>query len=100
MRRPINWVVFCLSLLFLFANLPFSGRRTLQPAAEPFAAEPTVATSLIAAGTVPEFGYIRADGTFVPLIRQAASQPVAEAGVEIFDWTSPRPAPSKMPASF
>ena len=91
MRRPINWVVFCLSLLFLFANLPLSGRKTIQPAAEP---------SLVVAGTVPEFGYIRTDGTFVPLIRQAASQPVAEAGTEVFEWTSPRLAPSKVPASF
>ena len=31
MRRPINWFVFCIALLFLLVNLSAPGRRAHQP---------------------------------------------------------------------
>jgi hypothetical protein len=69
MRRPINWVVFCLSLLFLYANLSF-GRRPAPPVgqvAELTTAQIGFSHAVIAEPAPPQFGYVRDDGSFLPL---------------------------------
>jgi hypothetical protein len=99
MRRPLNWVVVCLSLLFLLANLSFGRKHdvtgqiaALAPAQSPYA------ESFPDFGNEPQFGYVRADGSFLPLAQQ--SEPVvAEVGSAVYVWSSPVSA-SKVPASF
>jgi hypothetical protein len=78
MRRPINWVVVCLSLLFLVANLS-SGRRP-APDVVQLSAAPTVAPLdfsrvIVAEPDVPQFGYIRDDGSFLPLVDETSWSP-------------------------
>ena len=73
MRRPINWFVFCLSLAFLVANLSFDRRQA--PAvvrAQSSTPTPTRVNLELAQVTTPSpdavrFGYVLADGSFVPL---------------------------------
>jgi len=75
MRRPINWFVFCLSLAFLFANVSL-GRRPVQPVGHttiPVTAELDFSHVILGEPAPPQFGYVRADGSFMPLARQPAS---------------------------
>jgi hypothetical protein len=96
MRRPINWFVFCLSLAFLFANLSF-GNRPEHFVSHTSPSQATVNFSHVTVGepAAPQFGYVRADGSFLPLARQQDSE------VEILemDWSAPSAA-SKIPARF
>ena len=70
MRRPINWVVFCLSLLMLIVNLTF-GPKAASPVVQ--AVVPRVTERLdfshvvVGEPPTPQFGYVRADGSFQPL---------------------------------
>jgi len=88
MRRPINWVVICMSLLFLLVNLSAPGRRASQPGgAAPMAMiEPRTAT--------PEFGYVRADGSFLPLASEAFMESSVDTGAEPLVWSTPWLAPA------
>ena len=91
MRRPINWFVFCLSLAFLYANLSFGTRPAAflsQPA--PISAELDFSHVALVEPEPPQFGYVRTDGSFVPLARQSTAQS---------DGTAPSVA-SKVPARF
>jgi hypothetical protein len=88
MRRPINWVVFCMSLLFLLVNLSASGRRVHQP-------EIPVPLALFEAQTAaPEFGYVRADGTFLPLARDAFLESSVDTDAAALAWSTPWLAPA------
>jgi len=99
MRRPINWFVFCLSLAFLFANLSFGNK----PAA--FVSQPTPVPAQIRFSHVtvgdaapPQFGYVRTDGSFLPLAQQPVLQSDADALIEEMEWLAP--AAPKNPARF
>jgi hypothetical protein len=99
MRRPLNWVVVCLSLLFLLANLSRDRHRSLDGIAAPAATQSVFADNFPIAGKEPEFGYVRADGSFLPLAKQDDEPAVAEVGGAVYVWSSPVTA-SKVPASF
>jgi hypothetical protein len=74
MRRPLNWVVVCVSLLVLVANLQLPDRNSRLPdrrVVAPAFAETLLPVSLSAPDSTPEFGYVRADGSFVPLAQQS-----------------------------
>ena len=99
MRRPINWFVFCLSLGFLFANLSF-GRKPLTTTGE---ATPVPEQFEFSYATVGEpgptqFGYVRADGSFLPLAQQATQRDV-DAVITEADRSAASGA-SKLPARF
>ena len=82
MRRPINWFVFCLSLAFLFANVTL-GRKPI-PAMGQFAipqAVPAFSKVFVGERAVPQFGYVRDDGSFEPLPEQPARQTDADEEV-------------------
>jgi len=102
MRRPINWVVFGLSLLFLFANMPLSGRKSREPMIGPItlpaAAEVPLSASLIVERAPPEFGYVRDDGSFVPLVQHALDKPGVDAGAALLEWSSPVASPKAVSA--
>jgi hypothetical protein len=88
MRRPINWVVVCLSLLFLVANLSAGSRLTppmVQLTAAPAVAQFDFSRVVVAEPAVPQFGYIRDDGSFLPLHDDPAKSPrlAGDAGVLI-----------------
>ncbi len=88
MRRPINWVVFCMSLLFLLVNLSAPGRRAHQP-------EIPVPMALIEARTAtPEFGYVRTDGSFLPLSRESFVESSVDAEAAPLVWSTPVLAPA------
>ena len=73
MRRPINWFVFCLSLAFLFANVSF-GRKPTLPVAQgpaPMTAQMDFSHVVVEDPAPPQFGYVRDDGSFMPLAQQA-----------------------------
>ena len=91
MRRPINWFVFCLSLATLYANLSFGHKPdwTVSPVA-PVTAELDFSHVKLAESAPPQFGYVRTDGSFLPL----AQQPVLPS-----DPSAPSAA-SKVPARF
>jgi hypothetical protein len=84
MRRPVNWVVFCfsVSLAFLFALASLPGRE-VQPAIGlidlPAVAEAIPSVALAGARPTPEFGYVRADGSFVPLAQQSGPTTLTSA---------------------
>ena len=76
MRRPINWVVVCLSLLFLAVSLTSGGRAA--PPVESFMDTPAVARfdfarAVAAEPDPPQFGYIDVDGSFLPLTSASPS---------------------------
>jgi hypothetical protein len=97
MRRPLNWVVVCLSLLFLIANLSFDRNRGVAGLA-PRLAESSP-EDLPSASSEPQFGYVRADGSFLPLAQEPQESVVADVGPAVYVWSSPISA-SKVPASF
>jgi hypothetical protein len=100
MRRPLNWVVVCLSLLFLLANLSFNRNRSVTGQTAAMAlAETEHLDNLFIARNDPQFGYVRADGSFLPLTKQEVEPAVAEVGAAVYVWSSPISA-SKVPASF
>jgi hypothetical protein len=82
MRRPVHWVVFCFSLAFLFALASLPGRQ-VQPEIGlielPAMAEAIPTVGLAAARPTPEFGYVRADGSFVPLAQQSGQAALTSA---------------------
>ena len=82
MRRPVNWVVFCFSVAFLFALASLPGRQA-PPAIGlielPAMAEAIPAVGLAGARPTPEFGYVRADGSFVPLVQQSGPTSLTSA---------------------
>ena len=99
MRRPINWFVFCLSLAFLFANLSFGNKPAAfvsQPA--PVTAQLDFSHIALAESAPPQFGYVRADGSFQPLAQQPGQKDSDDLIVEL-DWSAPSAA-SKVPARF
>ena len=101
MRRPINWFVFCLSLAFLFANVSL-GRKpapSVGQASIPVTAELDFSHVVFGEATPTQFGYVRADGSFLPLAKQFDSPAEAEVGATVYDWSSAISA-SKDSASF
>jgi len=90
MRRPLNWVVVCLSLLFLIANLSVERKRTVVgQTARPALAQNQYVDNLSAAMSELQFGYVRADGSFLPLVQQADAPAVADVGSTVLVWSSP-----------
>lgn len=80
MRRPLNWFVFCLSLAILLANLSF-GRKPAQPVAQVAAlttADLDFPHVIVGEPTPPQFGYVRDDGSFLPLAQPSDAQPAAD----------------------
>jgi hypothetical protein len=80
MRRPVNWFVLCLSLAFLFANVSL-GRKPAPPvgqAAIPVTVELDFSHVMLGESTSPQFGYVHADGSFVPLAQQPAMQAASD----------------------
>jgi hypothetical protein len=80
MRRPLNWIVVFISLSFLLANMWFSGRnsqpelgRMERPSVKAAMGEPIPSVRVASKKPAPEFGYIRADGSFVPLTSASPS---------------------------
>ena len=69
MRRPLNWVVVCISLLLLVANRSGSERKAQARISETdhLAAVEAQLLTLSAGSVAVEFGYVRTDGSFVPL---------------------------------
>jgi hypothetical protein len=100
MRRPINWFVFCLSLAMLFANLSF-GRKPapLVGQATPPAAQFDFAHVTVSEPAAPLFGYVRADGSFLPLAQQPAPDADFDAELPELNWSAPSVA-SKVPSRF
>jgi hypothetical protein len=92
MRRPINWVVFCLSLLFLYANLSF-GRRPAPPVVQSAATlttvQPDFSHVVIAERTAPQFGYLRDDGSFLPLPDESLQSPRLAGDTGVLTSASP-----------
>jgi hypothetical protein len=75
MHRPINWVVVCISLVFL---LTFAGREpesVVRTVHIPVLAETLPSVGLAGTTSVPEFGYVRADGSFLPLAQKSNLKP-------------------------
>jgi hypothetical protein len=104
MRRPLNWLVVCLSLLFLLANLSFDRNRGMNgQSATPVLAGSVYADDLSSIGTLignePQFGYVRTDGSFLPLAKQDVEPGAAEVGSAVYVWSSPASA-SSVPESF
>ena len=99
MRRPINWFVFCLSLAFLFANLSF-GHKPAAFVSQPTPSSTPIRFSHVTLGDAapPQFGYVRADGSFLPLAQQPVRQSDADAAIVEMDWLAP--AAPKSPARF
>jgi hypothetical protein len=90
MRRPINWFVFCLSLAFLFANLSFGNKpAAFVSQATPSSAQIGFSHVTVGDADPPQFGYVRADGTFLPLAQQPVLQPDPDAVIEELDWLAP-----------
>ena len=80
MRRPLNWFVFCLSLAILLANLSF-GRKPALPVVQVAALTPAdldFSHVVIGEPTPPQFGYVRDDGSFMPLAQQPDKEPAAD----------------------
>jgi len=99
MRRPINWFVFCLSLAFLFANLSFGNKpAAFVSQATPASAQIRFSHVTLGDAAPPQFGYVRADGSFLPLAQQPVLQSDADALLEEMDWLDP--AAPKKPARF
>ena len=72
MRRPLNWVVVCLSLLFLIANLSVDRKPSARAqTSRPVFAQSSFTDFRLIEKSEPEFGYVRADGSFLPLAQQA-----------------------------
>jgi len=92
MRRSIDWVVVCLSLLFLGACLS-SGRGPappeMQPATPPAVTRLEFARALAADPGEPQFGYIRADGSFLPLADEPAQSPLVAGDSPVLISASP-----------
>jgi hypothetical protein len=100
MRRPLNWVVVCLSLLFLVANLSVDRKQGVGvQTALPELAESKYADILSIEKGEPQFGYVRADGSFLPLIQQADAVAAADVGAAVYTWSAPISS-AKVPASF
>jgi hypothetical protein len=100
MRRPINWFVFCLSLATLYANLSFGhkpGKLVVQAA--PVTAELDFSHVVLGDSAPPQFGYVRADGSFLPLAQQPAPKPDVDVEIVELSWAAPAVA-SKVPARF
>jgi hypothetical protein len=72
MRRPIHWFVFCLSLAFLIANLP-SGNGEFAPPREsaPVTGQYSFSQVTVDEPAPTQFGYVQADGSFLPLAQQS-----------------------------
>jgi hypothetical protein len=99
MRRPLNWVVVCLSLLFLIANLSFDRKPGLPEQPVRLALAETESAGILAERNEPQFGYVRTDGSFQPLTRQDEAPAIADVGAAVYVWSSPISS-SKVPASF
>jgi hypothetical protein len=81
MRRPLDWVVVGISILFLVANLPPSERRAQRE-------QGTITTDFIdTTAPVTEFGYVRADGSFLPLAQEPV-KPDGEGASFTSTWPS------------
>ena len=102
MRRPINWFVFCLSLAFLFANVSLV-RKSAAPVGEaafPVTAELDFSHVILGESTPTQFGYVRNDGSFIPLAQQPDMLPAdREETVEPLRSLAPSAA-SRVPARF
>jgi len=102
MRRPINWFVFCLSLAFLFANVSL-GRKPAPPVGQatiPVTAELDFSHVILAEDTPTQFGYVRNDGSFMPLAQQPALVAADDAEIVESLLSSAPAAASKVPARF
>jgi hypothetical protein len=82
MSRPINWVVVCMSLLFLLISLSAPGRRAPQLKAPVPMAMIEPRTALL------EFGYVRTDGSFLPLTREAFMESSVDTSAEPLVWSA------------
>jgi len=100
MRRPINWFVFCLSLAFLFANLSFGNKpAAFHSQVAPPSARIEFSHVMVSEADSPQFGYVRPDGSFLPLAQQPTRQPDADMEIVELSWATPSVA-SKVPARF
>jgi hypothetical protein len=100
MRRPLNWVVVGLSLLFLIANLEFGRKPPVAGQTTRLAlAESNYTGILSGESSEPQFGYVRADGSFLPLTQERREPAIADVDPAVYVWSSPVSA-SKVPASF
>jgi hypothetical protein len=99
MRRPLNWVVVCLSLLFLLANLSFDRKRGVAGQTARYALAENEFANILSERPEPQFGYVRTDGSFLPLTGQDEAPAKAEVGAAVYIWSSPVSS-SKVPASF
>jgi hypothetical protein len=88
MRRPINWVVIGISLLFLLVNLSAGRRAEVAHAATHF--------DSIETSRPTEFGYLRADGSFLPLPRDSLDAASFDTELAVFVWQAPRVEPALM----
>jgi len=82
MRHPVNWVVFGFSAAFLFALASLPGRPA--PPAIGLIELPAMAVAIPTVGLAgarptPQFGYVRADGSFVPLVQQSEANSLTSA---------------------
>lgn len=100
MRRPLNWVVVCLSLVFLIANLEFGRKPPVPGQTTRLAVAETQYTDIFTGeSSEPQFGYVRADGSFLPLAQERRETAAVEVDPAVYLWSSPVSA-SKVPASF
>ncbi len=102
MRRPINWFVFCLSLAFLFANVTFD-RKPAPPvgrAAAPLSAQMGFSLAMVKEPAATQFGYVRDDGSFLPLAQQPALDTDADTETVWSHWSEVPSVASKAPARF
>jgi hypothetical protein len=85
MRRPLNWVVVCISLLLLVANQALSQRDppAVVSRLDHLAAVETRFPMPLAGNAVAvEFGYVRPDGTFEPIVPNRADDTLIDSGRE------------------
>jgi hypothetical protein len=102
MRRPINWFVFCLSLAFLFANVTFSRKPapSVGQAMAPLPARMGFSLAMAKEPATTQFGYVRDDGSFLPMAQQPGIEPDADVETVWSHWSEEPPVASKAPARF
>lgn len=102
MRRPINWFVFCLSLAFLFANVSLDRKPvpSVGQAEFPVTAELDFSHVILEEATATQFGYVRSDGSFMPLAQQPAMMPADDLQTVESLLSSAPSAASRVPARF
>lgn len=81
MRRSLNWIVVCLSMLFLTANLPLDDEREM--------AWQTTGSAPSENGSADvQFGYVRTDGSFLPLDKRDEVPASTDVDAAVYVWSS------------